>query len=100
MSTINVMLRHFQAGESNLQLGDAIVFMPLCVLWFSGVIAVVIFIVACAAAILARFICIRKETYRNQEVKAAQSSDGRAFPFSGQPDSLSVQSENQKEFFI
>ncbi|XP_027884694.1 contactin-associated protein-like 4 isoform X1 [Xiphophorus couchianus] len=65
-----------------------------------GVIAVVIFIVACAAAILARFICIRKETYRNQEVKAAQSSDGRAFPFSGQPDSLSVQSENQKEFFI
>uniref|UniRef100_A0A3P9QHD9 Contactin-associated protein-like 4 n=1 Tax=Poecilia reticulata TaxID=8081 RepID=A0A3P9QHD9_POERE len=67
---------------------------------FPGVIAVVIFIVVCAAAILARFICIRKETYRNQEVKAAQPGDGSAFPFSGQPDSLSVQSENQKEFFI
>ncbi|XP_014872569.1 contactin-associated protein-like 4, partial [Poecilia latipinna] len=65
-----------------------------------GVIAVVIFIVVCAAAILARFICLRKETYRNQEVKAAQPGEGRAFPFSGQPDSLSVQSENQKEFFI
>uniref|UniRef100_A0A3B3UP57 Contactin-associated protein-like 4 n=1 Tax=Poecilia latipinna TaxID=48699 RepID=A0A3B3UP57_9TELE len=67
---------------------------------FPGVIAVVIFIVVCAAAILARFICLRKETYRNQEVKAAQPGEGRAFPFSGQPDSLSVQSENQKEFFI
>uniref|UniRef100_A0A3B3UN47 Contactin-associated protein-like 4 n=1 Tax=Poecilia latipinna TaxID=48699 RepID=A0A3B3UN47_9TELE len=79
---------------------DVTVLMPLCVLRFSGVIAVVIFIVVCAAAILARFICLRKETYRNQEVKAAQPGEGRAFPFSGQPDSLSVQSENQKEFFI
>ncbi|KAM4738833.1 contactin-associated protein-like 4 [Anableps anableps] len=65
-----------------------------------GVIAVVIFIIACAAAIMARFICIRNETYRNQEVKAAQPDDIHEFPFSSQADSLSVRSENQREFFI
>ncbi|XP_035996746.1 contactin-associated protein-like 4 isoform X2 [Fundulus heteroclitus] len=65
-----------------------------------GVIAVVIFIIVSAAAIMARFICIRKETYRNQEVKAAQPEDSRAFPLSSQTRSLSVHSENQKEFFI
>ncbi|XP_047229726.1 contactin-associated protein-like 4 [Girardinichthys multiradiatus] len=65
-----------------------------------GVIAVVIFIIVCAAAIVARFLCIRKETYRNQEVRASQPQDSREFPFSSQADSLSIQSENQKEFFI
>ncbi|KAM4574759.1 contactin-associated protein-like 4 [Fundulus diaphanus] len=65
-----------------------------------GVIAVVIFIIVSAAAIMARFLCIRKETYRNQEVKAAQPEDSREFPLSSQTRSLSVHSENQKEFFI
>uniref|UniRef100_A0A3Q2Q7C3 Contactin-associated protein-like 4 n=1 Tax=Fundulus heteroclitus TaxID=8078 RepID=A0A3Q2Q7C3_FUNHE len=68
--------------------------------WVSSVIAVVIFIIVSAAAIMARFICIRKETYRNQEVKAAQPEDSREFPLSSQTRSLSVHSENQKEFFI
>ncbi|MEQ2268589.1 hypothetical protein XENORESO_006311, partial [Xenotaenia resolanae] len=65
-----------------------------------GVIAVVIFIIVCAAAIVVRFLCIRKETYRNQEVRATQPQDSREFPFSSQADSLSIPSENQKEFFI
>uniref|UniRef100_A0A3Q2CWF8 Contactin associated protein like 3 n=1 Tax=Cyprinodon variegatus TaxID=28743 RepID=A0A3Q2CWF8_CYPVA len=65
-----------------------------------GVIAVVIFVIMCTAAIMARFICIRKETYRNQEVKAAKSEDNHEFPVSSQAGSLRVQGENQKEFFI
>uniref|UniRef100_A0A1A8LCZ9 Contactin associated protein-like 5a n=1 Tax=Nothobranchius pienaari TaxID=704102 RepID=A0A1A8LCZ9_9TELE len=65
-----------------------------------GVIAVVIFITMCAFAIMARFICVRKETFRNQEVKSSQPEDDHEFPFSSQADSLSVPSENQKEFFI
>ncbi|XP_038124875.1 contactin-associated protein-like 4 [Cyprinodon tularosa] len=65
-----------------------------------GVIAVVIFVIMCTAAIMARFICIRKETYRNQEVKAAKSEDSHEFPVSSQAGSLRVQGENQKEFFI
>ncbi|KAM7409799.1 hypothetical protein PAMA_001340 [Pampus argenteus] len=52
-----------------------------------GVIAVVIFLIVSALAIMARFICSRKETYRNQEVKAAQPEDGHEFPFSSQADS-------------
>ncbi|KAM7013137.1 contactin-associated protein-like 4 [Tautogolabrus adspersus] len=65
-----------------------------------GVIAVVIFISVSALAILARFICSKKETYRNQDVKAAQPEDGHELPFSSQADSQSAPSENQKEFFI
>uniref|UniRef100_A0AAX7SMH3 Contactin associated protein like 3 n=1 Tax=Astatotilapia calliptera TaxID=8154 RepID=A0AAX7SMH3_ASTCA len=65
-----------------------------------GVIAVVIFVTLSALAVMARFICSRKETYRNQEVKAAQPEDSNEFPFSGQPDSPSAPSENQKEYFI
>uniref|UniRef100_A0A3Q2E325 Contactin associated protein like 3 n=1 Tax=Cyprinodon variegatus TaxID=28743 RepID=A0A3Q2E325_CYPVA len=65
-----------------------------------SVIAVVIFVIMCTAAIMARFICIRKETYRNQEVKAAKSEDNHEFPVSSQAGSLRVQGENQKEFFI
>ncbi|XP_031715309.1 contactin-associated protein-like 4 isoform X1 [Anarrhichthys ocellatus] len=65
-----------------------------------GVIAVVIFVTVSALAIMARFICSRKETYRNQEVKAAQPEDGHELPFSSQADSLSAPSENQKEYFI
>uniref|UniRef100_A0A3Q4I6Q1 Contactin-associated protein-like 4-like n=1 Tax=Neolamprologus brichardi TaxID=32507 RepID=A0A3Q4I6Q1_NEOBR len=64
------------------------------------VIAVVIFVTLSALAVMARFICSRKETYQNQEVKAAQPEDSNEFPFSGQPDSPSAPSENQKEYFI
>uniref|UniRef100_A0A3B5BD49 Contactin-associated protein-like 4 n=1 Tax=Stegastes partitus TaxID=144197 RepID=A0A3B5BD49_9TELE len=69
-------------------------------LWFPGVIAVVIFVTVSALVVMARFICSRKETYRNQEVKAAQPEDGHEFPFSSQADSPSAPSENQKEYFI
>ncbi|XP_059196818.1 contactin-associated protein-like 4 isoform X1 [Centropristis striata] len=65
-----------------------------------GVIAVVIFVTVSALAIMARFICSRKETYRTQEVKAAQPEDGHEFPFSSQGDSQSAPTENQKEYFI
>ncbi|KAM9357743.1 contactin-associated protein-like 4 [Symphorus nematophorus] len=65
-----------------------------------GVIAVVIFVTVSALAIMARFICSRKETYRNQEVKAAQPEDGHEFPYSSQADSQSAPSESQKEYFI
>ncbi|XP_068175135.1 contactin-associated protein-like 4 [Antennarius striatus] len=66
-----------------------------------GVIAVAIFITVSAVAIMARFLCGRKETYRNREVKAAQPEDERhEFPFSSQADSQSAPSENQKEYFI
>ncbi|XP_073332152.1 contactin-associated protein-like 4 [Pagrus major] len=65
-----------------------------------GLIAVVIFVTVSALAIMARFICSRKETYRTQEVKAAQPEDGHEFPFSSQADCESAPSENQKEYFI
>ncbi|KAM9385765.1 contactin-associated protein-like 4 [Pholidichthys leucotaenia] len=65
-----------------------------------GVIAVVIFVIVSSLAVMARFVCRRKETYRNQEVKAAQPEDGNEFPFSNQADSPGVPSENQKEYFI
>ncbi|XP_034531537.1 contactin-associated protein-like 4 isoform X2 [Notolabrus celidotus] len=66
----------------------------------TGVIAVVIFISVSALAILARFICSRKETYRNQDVKASQPDDIHELPFSSQADSQCAPRENQKEFFI
>ncbi|XP_058495403.1 contactin-associated protein-like 4 [Solea solea] len=65
-----------------------------------GVISVVIFVTVSALAVMARFACARKETYRNQEVKAAQPEDGHEFPFSSQADSPRVDSESQKEYFI
>lgn len=67
---------------------------------FLGVIAVGIFVTVSALAIMARLICSRKETCRNQQVKAAQPEDGHEFPFSSQADCLSTPSENQKEYFI
>lgn len=67
---------------------------------FLGVIAVVIFVIVAALAIIARFICSRKETYRNQEVKATQPEDGHEFPFNSQADSQSTPNEHHKEYFI
>uniref|UniRef100_A0A673CRI7 Contactin associated protein like 3 n=1 Tax=Sphaeramia orbicularis TaxID=375764 RepID=A0A673CRI7_9TELE len=75
-------------------------YTPLYIERVRGVIAVVIFITVSALVIMARFICSRKETYRNQEVKASQSEDGHEFPFSSQADSQSAPNENQKEYFI
>lgn len=75
-------------------------FKPKLLFVFLGVIAVVIFVTAAALAIVARFICSRKETYRNQEVKGAQPEDGHEFRFSSQVDCQSTTSENQREFFI
>ncbi|KAF3690623.1 Contactin-associated protein-like 4 Cell recognition molecule Caspr4 Precursor [Channa argus] len=49
-----------------------------------GVIAVVVFLTVSALGIMARFICSRKETYRNREVKAAQPEEGHEFPFSSE----------------
>ncbi|KAM8875331.1 contactin-associated protein-like 4 isoform 2-T2 [Spinachia spinachia] len=65
-----------------------------------GVIAAVTLLAVSAMAILARFICGRKETYRKQEVKAAQPQDCHEIPFSSQAESLAAHSENQKEYFI
>ncbi|XP_069009157.1 contactin-associated protein-like 4 [Embiotoca jacksoni] len=65
-----------------------------------GVIAVVIFVSVATLAVMARFICSRKGTYRNQEVKTAQPEDVHEFPFSSQADSPGAPSENQKEYFI
>lgn len=67
---------------------------------FLGVIAVAIFITVVVLAISARIICSRKETYRNQEVKAAQPEDGHEFPFHSQADSQSTPTDNQREYFI
>ncbi|XP_029683615.1 contactin-associated protein-like 5 isoform X2 [Takifugu rubripes] len=65
-----------------------------------GVIAIVIFVIVGALALMARFICSRKETYRNQEVKAAHSEDVHEFPFSSHADLQNSPSENRKEHFI
>lgn len=67
---------------------------------YLGVIAVVIFVTVTALVMMARFICSRKGTYRNQEVKATLPEDGHEFPFSSQGDSQSEATENQKEYFI
>lgn len=68
--------------------------------FFSGVIAIGIFVTVSALAVMARFICSRKETYRNQEVKAVQPEEGHEFSFGSEADSQSAARENQKEYFI
>ncbi|XP_035503829.2 contactin-associated protein-like 4 isoform X2 [Scophthalmus maximus] len=67
-----------------------------------GLIAVVIFVTASALAIMARFVCSRKETYRSRDVKAAQPDDGggQEFPASGRADSQVAPGDNRKEYFI
>uniref|UniRef100_A0A672IXX3 Contactin associated protein like 3 n=1 Tax=Salarias fasciatus TaxID=181472 RepID=A0A672IXX3_SALFA len=66
-----------------------------------GVIAVVIFVTVAVLAVMARFICIRKETYQNQDVKEAQpEEDSHEFQLGSQADSPSGPSENHKEYFI
>lgn len=66
----------------------------------AGVIAVVIFVTVAGLAIVGRFFYGRKETYRNQEVKAVKQEDSPDFPFSSQATSHNTSEENPKEYFI
>uniref|UniRef100_A0A3B5K021 Contactin-associated protein-like 4 n=1 Tax=Takifugu rubripes TaxID=31033 RepID=A0A3B5K021_TAKRU len=65
-----------------------------------GVIAVAIFVMVAGLAIAGRFLYRRKETYRNQEVKAVKQEDSPDFPFSSRATSQNTSEENTKEYFI
>uniref|UniRef100_A0A8C2KGB2 Contactin associated protein like 3 n=1 Tax=Cyprinus carpio TaxID=7962 RepID=A0A8C2KGB2_CYPCA len=67
---------------------------------FSGVIAVVIFVSLAALAVMARFLYRRKETFQPQEPKAGKTDDSPETPFNTDPNSQSIISDNQKEYFI
>uniref|UniRef100_A0A673MGL5 Uncharacterized protein n=1 Tax=Sinocyclocheilus rhinocerous TaxID=307959 RepID=A0A673MGL5_9TELE len=67
---------------------------------FSGVIAVVIFVSLTALAVMARFLYRRKETFQPQEPKADKNDDSPEMPFNTDPNSQSIISDNQKEYFI
>lgn len=67
---------------------------------FSGVIAVVIFVIVTGLAITARFLYRRKDTYQNQEGKGVKQEDSPDFPFNDQADSQNPSTENPKEYFI
>uniref|UniRef100_A0A4W4FME5 Contactin associated protein like 3 n=1 Tax=Electrophorus electricus TaxID=8005 RepID=A0A4W4FME5_ELEEL len=65
-----------------------------------GVIAVVIFVILAALAIMARFLYRRKETCPTQEPKGVKSEDSPETLFSNDPNSQGVINDNQKEYFI
>uniref|UniRef100_A0A8C7CIQ6 Contactin-associated protein-like 4 n=1 Tax=Oncorhynchus kisutch TaxID=8019 RepID=A0A8C7CIQ6_ONCKI len=66
-----------------------------------GVIAVVIFVILCALAIMARFLYRRKETFHTQEPQGIKpEADSPEYPFHSEPNSQNILSENQKEYFI
>uniref|UniRef100_A0A8C2JIC4 Contactin associated protein like 3 n=1 Tax=Cyprinus carpio TaxID=7962 RepID=A0A8C2JIC4_CYPCA len=65
-----------------------------------GVIAVVIFVSLAALAVMARFLYRRKETFQPQEPKAEKNDDSPETPFNTDPNSQSIISDNQKEYFI
>uniref|UniRef100_A0A8C1W409 Contactin associated protein like 3 n=1 Tax=Cyprinus carpio TaxID=7962 RepID=A0A8C1W409_CYPCA len=65
-----------------------------------GVIAIVIFVSLAALAALARFLYRRKETFQPQEPKAGKTDDSPETPFNTDPNSQSIISDNQKEYFI
>ncbi|XP_052423648.1 contactin-associated protein-like 4 [Carassius gibelio] len=65
-----------------------------------GVIAVVIFVSLAALAVIVRFLYRRKETFQTQEPKAEKTEDSPEAPFNTDPNSQSIISENQKEYFI
>ena len=67
---------------------------------FAGVIAVVIFVILSALALLARFLYRRKETFQSQPPKGVKPDDSPEFPFNSEANSQNVLSENQKEYFI
>ncbi|XP_068079984.1 contactin-associated protein-like 4 isoform X2 [Danio rerio] len=66
----------------------------------TGVIAVVIFVSLSALAVTARFLYRRKETFQSQEPKAGKTDDSPETPFNTDPNSQSIISDNQKEYFI
>lgn len=78
----------------NAKLMNTLGLSVFCVL---GVIAFVIFVIVGALAGMGRFICSRKETYRNQDVKA-HSEDVHEFPFSSPTDLQNTPSQNRKHF--
>ena len=63
----------------------------------AGVIAVVIFVVLSALAVMARVLYRRKGTFQSQEVKTVKPEDGPELAFGG---SQNGPSEHQKEYFI
>ncbi|KAM4591135.1 contactin-associated protein-like 4 [Odontesthes bonariensis] len=65
-----------------------------------GVIAVVIFVMVTALAILARFLYRRKGTCRSQEVKTVKPEDTPGPPFGSQTGSQHGPTESQKEYYI
>uniref|UniRef100_A0AAY4B570 Contactin associated protein like 3 n=1 Tax=Denticeps clupeoides TaxID=299321 RepID=A0AAY4B570_9TELE len=63
-----------------------------------GVIAVVIFVILSALAVIGRFIYRRKGTFGTQEPKESKPEESPEFPFNSDPNY--VLSESQKEHFI
>lgn len=68
--------------------------------FFSGVIAVVIFVILACLAVMARFFYRRKETFQSQESKGAKAEDSPESTFNADPSAQSVLGESQKEYFI
>ncbi|XP_064798223.1 contactin-associated protein-like 4 isoform X2 [Oncorhynchus masou masou] len=67
----------------------------------SGVIAVVIFVILSALAVMVRLLYRRKETFHSQEPKSIKpEADSPEYPFHSEPTSQNILSENQKEYFI
>lgn len=67
---------------------------------FSGVIAVIIFVIVTVLAVTARILYRRKETYQNQVVKGVKQEDSQDFPYNSQADPQNVSGENTKDFFM
>uniref|UniRef100_A0A8B9JYV2 Contactin associated protein like 3 n=1 Tax=Astyanax mexicanus TaxID=7994 RepID=A0A8B9JYV2_ASTMX len=65
-----------------------------------GVIAVVIFVILAALAVMARFLYRRKETCQTPESKGAKPDDSPETPFNTDPTSQSIITDTQKEYFI
>lgn len=70
------------------------------IVYFPGVIAVVIFVILACLAVMARFFYRRKETFQTQDSKGAKSMDSPEAAFNADPSAQSVISESQKEYFI
>ncbi|XP_076876738.1 LOW QUALITY PROTEIN: contactin-associated protein-like 5 [Brachyhypopomus gauderio] len=65
-----------------------------------GVIAVVIFVILAALAIMARFLYRRKDPCQTQVAEGVKAEDSPETFFSNDPTSQGVINDNQKEYFI
>ncbi|XP_028660673.1 contactin-associated protein-like 5 [Erpetoichthys calabaricus] len=65
-----------------------------------GIIAVVIFVILCVIAIMARFLYQRKETYQNRDTKGQQHDETADLTFRNDVHSQNALSESQREYFI